>query len=157
MHHSWLFALHGTKPSEFIHLFHFAWSKSAHAFPACAVRHVVPVPAPTRHPALRTHERHTPDLPCAHTFPTRSTQDEPAFCGLASLAMVLNALAIDPRRIWKGAWRWFHEQVTCTAATLCALAPGNDTPQARLMHLQIDSALGAPTNIRCVATAQFGT
>lgn len=27
--------------------------------------------------------------------------------------MVLNALAIDPRRTWKGAWRWFHEQVSC--------------------------------------------
>ncbi|KAF5828256.1 Phytochelatin synthase-domain-containing protein [Dunaliella salina] len=40
-----------------------------------------------------------------------STQDEPAFCGLASLAMVLNALAIDPRRTWKGSWRWFHEQM----------------------------------------------
>ncbi|KXZ56469.1 hypothetical protein GPECTOR_1g42 [Gonium pectorale] len=38
-----------------------------------------------------------------------NTQDEPAFCGLASLAMVLNALSIDPRRTWKGAWRWFHE------------------------------------------------
>ncbi len=38
-----------------------------------------------------------------------STQDEPAFCGLTSLTMVLNALAIDPRRIWKGAWRWFNE------------------------------------------------
>ncbi|KAL6750431.1 Phytochelatin synthase-domain-containing protein [Haematococcus lacustris] len=40
-----------------------------------------------------------------------STQDEPAYCGLASLAMVLNALAIDPRRTWKGAWRWFHEHM----------------------------------------------
>jgi len=40
-----------------------------------------------------------------------STQDEPAFCGLSSLAMVLNALAIDPRRPWKGAWRWFHERL----------------------------------------------
>ena len=39
------------------------------------------------------------------------TQDEPAFCGLASLAMVLNALAVDPRRPWKGPWRWFHEQM----------------------------------------------
>ncbi|KAK9824887.1 hypothetical protein WJX74_003355 [Apatococcus lobatus] len=38
-----------------------------------------------------------------------STQDEPAFCGLSSIAMVLNALAIDPRRRWKGVWRWFHE------------------------------------------------
>lgn len=30
------------------------------------------------------------------------TQSEPAFCGLATLAMVLNALAIDPGRKWKG-------------------------------------------------------
>jgi glutathione gamma-glutamylcysteinyltransferase len=30
------------------------------------------------------------------------TQSEPAYCGLASLAMVLNALAIDPGRTWKG-------------------------------------------------------
>lgn len=30
-----------------------------------------------------------------------STQDEPAYCGLASLAMVLNALNVDPRRPWK--------------------------------------------------------
>lgn len=30
------------------------------------------------------------------------TQSEPAYCGLASLAMVLNALAIDPGRKWKG-------------------------------------------------------
>ncbi|KAI3448796.1 hypothetical protein Pfo_005461 [Paulownia fortunei] len=37
------------------------------------------------------------------------TQSEPAYCGLASLAMVLNALAIDPCRKWKGPWRWFDE------------------------------------------------
>ncbi|WVZ72752.1 hypothetical protein U9M48_021163 [Paspalum notatum var. saurae] len=37
------------------------------------------------------------------------TQSEPAFCGLASLAVVLNALAIDPGRRWKGPWRWFDE------------------------------------------------
>lgn len=39
------------------------------------------------------------------------TQDEPAFCGLASIAMVLNSLAIDPRRRWKGPWRIFHEKM----------------------------------------------
>jgi len=38
------------------------------------------------------------------------TQDEPTFCGLSTLAMVLNALHIDPMRTWKGSWRWFHEQ-----------------------------------------------
>lgn len=38
------------------------------------------------------------------------TQDEPTFCGLATLAMVLNALRIDPMRAWKGVWRWFTER-----------------------------------------------
>jgi glutathione gamma-glutamylcysteinyltransferase len=43
----------------------------------------------------------------AETF---QTQAEPAYCGLAALAMVLNALAVDPRRVWKsGPWRWFDE------------------------------------------------
>merc|ERR1711933_38448 len=39
------------------------------------------------------------------------TQDEPAYCGLATLVMVLNALAIDPGRVWKGVWRWFDEEM----------------------------------------------
>ncbi|KAK3414575.1 hypothetical protein EUGRSUZ_H00436 [Eucalyptus grandis] len=39
------------------------------------------------------------------------TQSEPAYCGLASVSMVLNALAIDPRRKWKGPWRWFDESM----------------------------------------------
>eukprot|EP00600_Ochromonadales_sp_CCMP1393_P002924 CAMPEP_0174978244 /NCGR_PEP_ID=MMETSP0004_2-20121128/14080_1 /TAXON_ID=420556 /ORGANISM="Ochromonas sp., Strain CCMP1393" /LENGTH=372 /DNA_ID=CAMNT_0016229563 /DNA_START=227 /DNA_END=1345 /DNA_ORIENTATION=+ len=37
------------------------------------------------------------------------TQSEPAFCSLSSLAMVMNALNIDPKRVWKGAWRWVSE------------------------------------------------
>ncbi|CAM9219525.1 unnamed protein product, partial [Phaeothamnion confervicola] len=45
------------------------------------------------------------------------TQDEPAFCGITSLTMILNALAIDPGRLWKGPWRWYHERNldTCEA------------------------------------------
>ncbi|CAA7050297.1 unnamed protein product [Microthlaspi erraticum] len=39
------------------------------------------------------------------------TQSEPAFCGLASLSMVLNSLSIDPGRKWKGPWRWFDESM----------------------------------------------
>nr|AAV32132.1 unknown protein [Oryza sativa Japonica Group] len=39
------------------------------------------------------------------------TQSEPAFCGLATLAVVLNALRIDPGRRWKGPWRWFDESM----------------------------------------------
>ncbi|KAL2932960.1 Glutathione gamma-glutamylcysteinyltransferase 3 [Bienertia sinuspersici] len=38
-------------------------------------------------------------------------QSEPAYCGLATLAMVLNALAIDPERKWKGPWRWFDDSM----------------------------------------------
>ncbi|KAJ3068584.1 hypothetical protein HDU98_008273 [Podochytrium sp. JEL0797] len=36
-------------------------------------------------------------------------QSEPSFCGLGSLAIVLNALEVDPHRRWKGAWRWYDE------------------------------------------------
>ncbi|PON96545.1 Phytochelatin synthase [Trema orientale] len=39
------------------------------------------------------------------------TQSEMTYCGLASLSMVLNALAIDPGRKWKGPWRWFDESM----------------------------------------------
>ncbi|KAL4374996.1 hypothetical protein HN51_008836 [Arachis hypogaea] len=39
------------------------------------------------------------------------TQSELTYCGLASLSMVLNALAIDPGRKWKGPWRWFDESM----------------------------------------------
>lgn len=40
-----------------------------------------------------------------------TTQVEPAFCGISSLVMVLNALRIDPGRVWKGPWRWFDERL----------------------------------------------
>ncbi|XP_008235631.1 PREDICTED: glutathione gamma-glutamylcysteinyltransferase 3-like [Prunus mume] len=39
------------------------------------------------------------------------TQSEPAYCGLGTLAVVLNALAIDPGRKWKGPWRWFDDSM----------------------------------------------
>ena len=39
------------------------------------------------------------------------TQSDPAFCGLGSLVCALNALQIDPRRKWKGVWRWFSEEL----------------------------------------------
>ncbi|KAL1922353.1 uncharacterized protein VTP21DRAFT_9892 [Calcarisporiella thermophila] len=38
-------------------------------------------------------------------------QSEPAFCGPSSLAMVLNALEVDPRRVWKGVWRWYTDDL----------------------------------------------
>lgn len=48
-----------------------------------------------------------------------TTQSEPAFCGLGSLAMVLNALEVDPGRQWKGVWRWYtDENLDCSGASL---------------------------------------
>ncbi len=38
-------------------------------------------------------------FPLAENF---VTQSDPAFCGLGSLTMSLNALLIDPKRVWKG-------------------------------------------------------
>ena len=40
-----------------------------------------------------------------------STQSEPAYCGPSTLVIVLNALAVDPRRKWKGPWRWYDEHM----------------------------------------------
>lgn len=40
-----------------------------------------------------------------------TTQSEPTFCGLATLAMVLNALEVDPGRKWKQNWRWYDESM----------------------------------------------
>jgi len=47
-------------------------------------------------------------FPLAEQF---HTQSDPAFCGLGSLVVALNALAIDPQRLWKGPWRWFSEDL----------------------------------------------
>lgn len=30
------------------------------------------------------------------------TQEEPAYCGLSTLVMVLNTLEVDPKKVWKG-------------------------------------------------------
>jgi Phytochelatin synthase len=47
-------------------------------------------------------------FPLAEQF---HTQSDPSFCGLGSLVVALNALAIDPERLWKGSWRWFAEDL----------------------------------------------
>lgn len=47
-------------------------------------------------------------FPLAEQF---HTQADPAYCGLGSLVVALNALSIDPGRLWKGPWRWFSEEM----------------------------------------------
>lgn len=54
-------------------------------------------------------------FPLAEQF---HTQSDPSFCGLGSLVVALNALAIDPARTWKGPWRWFAEEMLDCCAPL---------------------------------------
>ena len=53
------------------------------------------------------------DLACY--FPLAAqfrTQDEPAYCGLSTLVMCLNALQVDPLRTWhESVWRWYSEDM----------------------------------------------
>jgi glutathione gamma-glutamylcysteinyltransferase len=37
-------------------------------------------------------------------------QSDVAWCGPSTLAMVLNALEHDPRRVWKFPWRWYTDE-----------------------------------------------
>ncbi|MEZ4451813.1 MAG: phytochelatin synthase family protein [Nannocystaceae bacterium] len=46
------------------------------------------------------------------------TQSEPAFCGLGSLVVALNALGVDPGRLWRGPWRWYSEELLDCCAPL---------------------------------------
>ena len=46
------------------------------------------------------------------------TQAEPAWCGLGTLVTVLNALEIDPGRVWKGPWRFFGEELLVCCKSL---------------------------------------
>jgi len=41
-----------------------------------------------------------------------ATQSEPAYCGLATLIVVLNAFAVDPQQAWKQGvpWRWYQDE-----------------------------------------------
>ncbi len=57
------------------------------------------------------------------------TQAEPEFCGLGSLVVALNALGIDPGRLWKGPWRWFSEELLDCCVPL---------DQVRLRGLDLD-------------------
>jgi len=52
----------------------------------------------------RTAEQY---LPLTASF---QMQSEPAYCALTTLAVALNALHVDPGKVWKGGWRWFTEE-----------------------------------------------
>ncbi|KAK4055467.1 hypothetical protein OIV83_000013 [Microbotryomycetes sp. JL201] len=50
------------------------------------------------------------------------TQNEPAYCGLGTLCMILNALEIDPQRKWRGPWRWYDQSMLDCCRPLEAVA-----------------------------------
>ena len=37
-------------------------------------------------------------------------QMDPAYCGISTLILVLNALAMDPNVRWRGGWRWYGDE-----------------------------------------------
>eukprot|EP00580_Thalassiosira_gravida_P014509 CAMPEP_0201682130 /NCGR_PEP_ID=MMETSP0494-20130426/51465_1 /ASSEMBLY_ACC=CAM_ASM_000839 /TAXON_ID=420259 /ORGANISM="Thalassiosira gravida, Strain GMp14c1" /LENGTH=499 /DNA_ID=CAMNT_0048165887 /DNA_START=70 /DNA_END=1566 /DNA_ORIENTATION=- len=37
-------------------------------------------------------------------------QMDPAFCGISTLILILNALAMDPNVRWRGGWRWYGDE-----------------------------------------------
>ena len=49
------------------------------------------------------------------------TQEDPRFCALATLTMVMNSLRIDPRRRWRDetgpGWRWWSDEMFPTSCT----------------------------------------
>src|SRR4051794_16254390 len=64
-------------------------------------------------------------FPLAEQF---HTQSDPSFCGLGSLVVALNALGIDPGRLWKGPWRWFGEEMLDCCVPLEAVRAAGLTP-----------------------------
>jgi len=51
-----------------------------------------------------------------------TTQSEPEYCGPGTLVTILNTLKIDPKKQWKGIWRWYSEEnLHCTTPELLKL------------------------------------
>ncbi|GAA6010614.1 hypothetical protein JCM11491_002994 [Sporobolomyces phaffii] len=50
------------------------------------------------------------------------TQNEPAYCALGTLAMILNALEMDPHRVWKGPWRFYDQDMLDCCRPLADIA-----------------------------------
>jgi glutathione gamma-glutamylcysteinyltransferase len=96
------------------------------------------------------------------------TQADPAFCGLGTLVVVLNALEIDPGRIWQGPWRWYGEtlldcclpleqvqQKGVTLDELACLARCNGAT-ARVMRADQAAAEVLRSDVRAAAAAPRG-
>jgi len=87
------------------------------------------------------------------------TQSEVTFCGLASLTMCMNALRVDPMRIWKDragpGWRWWADEMfatSCSDSIELMKQEGIDMDQFHLMAL----ANGAQAEMRRTSDDEGG-
>lgn len=98
-------------------------------------------------------------FPLAEQF---HTQSEPAYCGLGSLVVALNALAIDPGRLWKGSWRWFGEEMLDCCVPLEEIRRrGLEMDElaclARCNGARVDAVRADPTNLAELRKALLDT
>ena len=94
-------------------------------------------------------------FPLAEQF---HTQGDPAFCGLGSLVVALNALGIDPGRLWKGPWRWFSEELLDCCVPLAEVQNrGLDVEElaclARCNGADVELSRGDATNLAAFRAA----
>jgi glutathione gamma-glutamylcysteinyltransferase len=94
-------------------------------------------------------------FPLAEQF---HTQSDPAFCGLGSLVVALNALGIDPGRLWKGPWRWFSEELLDCCVPLAEVRKrGLDIDElaclARCNGVYVELVRGDATNLAAFRSA----
>ncbi len=95
--------------------------------------HPLPLPPPLPQPIHSFHRRILPPLLTQLSSPQGKTlfrqsllnnhaeafyplseqflnQSDPAYCGITTLIMILNAFGIDPNVRWRGGWRWYGNE-----------------------------------------------
>lgn len=98
-------------------------------------------------------------FPLAEQF---STQAEPAFCGLTTLSVALNALEVDPKRSWKGVWRWYHEDMLDCCEDIEKVRQDGITFEklaclARCNGLRVKSRVSPAKETNSSETTEYGT
>ncbi|KAK1744127.1 phytochelatin synthase [Skeletonema marinoi] len=58
-------------------------------------------------------------------------QMDPAYCGITTLVLILNALAIDPNVRWRGGWRWYGDEQICQGVDVKKKRPLRDRGEQR--------------------------
>lgn len=91
-------------------------------------------------------------FPLAEQF---HTQAEPAFCGLGTLVIILNALSIDPKRIWKGVWRWYVEEFLECCQPLSSIKEHGITFDEFVCLARCNGAIATPYRYHQSSLAEF--